>query len=106
MYYVLRKTGEPEKPTYALSKWEEGRNIPSDVYQQWIPYSGRSGRHRVHSCNCPSRSNPCKHEVISLALLSGAMQLTSDECPLEEALAGVYYDAESGLVKQAEDLYV
>jgi hypothetical protein len=45
-----------------------------DVYTQWIPQRG-SGEYNVHSCNCPSRSNPCKHAAMSLALLDVAEEV-------------------------------
>ena len=67
-YYTLRKAGPSDKPIFALAKWEDGETEPLDVYVQWIPQRG-DGSYNVHSCNCPSRSNPCKHAAMSLALL-------------------------------------
>jgi hypothetical protein len=68
-YYTLRKVGDLDKPTFALAKWEWGETQPTDVYKQWVPYSRASG-YAVHSCNCPSRSNPCKHAEMSESLLN------------------------------------
>lgn len=91
IYYTLRKAGDPEKPLFELTKWDPDYVRPLDVYVQWIPLA-HSG-YRLHSCNCPSRSNPCKHEEISLALLARGL----DELPY------VYYDSELGKVEQTHD---
>lgn len=69
MYYTLRKAGSIDKPTYELSKWEEDRIQPLEVYVQWLPQRG-DGSFKFHSCNCPSRAQECKHASISLDLLN------------------------------------
>lgn len=69
LFYTLRKAGALDKPTFELTKWSDLSVTPLDVYAQWLPQRG-DGSYMVHSCNCPSRANPCKHAEISLALLS------------------------------------
>ena len=73
--YTLRKAVvfPDERPLYTLAKWVEGYVHPMDIYKQWIV--SRKEGFSVHSCNCPSRSNPCKHAAISLALLEAPLPL-------------------------------
>ncbi len=63
-FYTLRKAGHSDRPTYELAKWVEGEIAPLDVYVMWLPFG------RFHSCNCPSRSTPCKHWPIAELLLT------------------------------------
>ena len=73
LFYTLRKAGPEDKPIYELTKWSEDRSAPLEVYVQWIVQSNRT--FKVFSCNCPSRSNPCKHSPLSIALLESPLQL-------------------------------
>ena len=96
-YYTLRKAGDPQKPIYALAKWEDGEVTPSDVYVQWVPQRG-DGSYMVHSCNCPSRNNPCKHAAMATDLLGKAHE---GQRPTEFELASLYW--EEGVVKETGD---
>lgn len=90
VFYTLRKAGNQDTPTYELTKWSEYRDAPLDIYAQWIVQRS-DNTFSVHSCNCPSRSNPCKHAPISIALLETNL-------PLQE----VYHDGAK--VNLAKDL--
>jgi hypothetical protein len=94
MIYTLRKAGDPERPLYELTKWDPAYTRPLDVYVQWITFNG--GESKVMSCNCPSRSNPCKHVPMSTALL--------DAIENHDDLPFVYWDADNGKVKNAGDI--
>ena len=74
VFYTLRKAGNSDTPTFELTKWSEYRTRPLDIYTQWIVQRSDKS-YSVHSCNCPSRSNPCKHAPISIALLETGLPL-------------------------------
>ena len=73
LFYTLRDKGDPERPFFELAKWSEDRVRPLEVYTQWIAQRS-DNTYSVHSCNCPSRSNPCKHASISLSLLEQGIE--------------------------------
>ena len=74
IYYTLRKAGAADKATFELAKWREDECRPLDTYTMWLPVAevGGGGKRKFLSCNCPSRSQPCKHWNIAQALLEGA----------------------------------
>lgn len=68
-FYTLRRASSngDERPIYELAKWADGEIRPTDFYIMWLPL--REGALSFLSCNCPSRSQPCKHWEIAQALL-------------------------------------
>jgi hypothetical protein len=70
LLYTLRKAGDPEQPVFELSKWDPAYKRPLDMYVMWMPKKQGSNERRFYSCNCPSRSQPCKHWDIAQKLLS------------------------------------
>lgn len=57
--YMQRLEAKGSKDIYLLSKWEEGRNEPDQVYTVV----------RGAGCSCPSPYRPCKHQAILETLL-------------------------------------
>lgn len=63
-WYALRKAGFEEDNGFELTKWDDNEREPLDRYVMFLPMGTR-----FLSCNCPSRSHPCKHWDIAKDLL-------------------------------------
>lgn len=67
-FYILRKAGPIDSIAFEMSKWEDGNIQPLDHYIMKLPSQGNT--YSFLSCNCPSRSTPCKHWGIAQELLA------------------------------------